>query len=374
MRIVLAPDSFKGTATAADAAAALAEGWHTARPGDDLLLRPMADGGEGTLAAVTAARPGATVHRLPGCTGPDGRPVTGACAVFPDGTALVELATASGLPLLGPDLAPLTATTRGTGEAVAAALDRGARRLLIALGGSAGTDGGAGLLAALGLRLLDRDGRQLPDGGGSLAELATVDRSGLRPAPPGGVRLLTDVTNPLLGPDGAAAVYGPQKGAGPADIARLEQGLARLAAHLGGDPAAPGAGAAGGTAYGLAAAWGATTTLGAAAVADLLGLDAALAGADLAVSGEGRFDATSLRGKAVGEVTQRAARAGVRTVVVAGESADPTVLTLTGLAGSAGAARSRALHWLREAGARLAAGHGRRGPAADRPPPLDPPR
>ncbi|MFJ8436735.1 glycerate kinase [Kitasatospora sp. NPDC094019] len=354
MRIVLAPDSFKGTATAAEAARALADGWRSVRPADQLLPLPMADGGEGTLDAVAAARPGATAHEVPGCAGPDGRPVPGRYLRLPDGTALVELATASGLPLLGDRPAPLTATTRGTGEAIAAALDAGATALTVALGGSASTDGGAGLLSALGLRALDRSGTPLPDGGGALAALARVDLDRLRPAPPGGVRLLTDVTNPLLGPNGAAAVYGPQKGAGPAEAALLELGLGRYARLLGGDPGQPGAGAAGGTAFGLAAAWGARITPGAAAVADLLGLDTALAGADLVITGEGRFDATSLQGKVVGEVLGRAARAGVPARLVAGDSTDVRALTLVALAGDPDDARHRALHWLTRAGARLA--------------------
>ncbi|MBB4950484.1 glycerate kinase [Kitasatospora gansuensis] len=353
MRVVIAPDSFKGTVTAEEAALALAEGWRSVRPDDHLTLRPMADGGEGTLAAVAAAHPGSTLHRVAACTGPDGRPVDGAYALLPDGTAVIELATVSGLPLMA-QLAPLTATTRGTGELVAAALDHGATRLLIGLGGSASTDGGAGLLAALGLSLLDRDGRPLPDGGGSLARAHRIDRTGLRPAPPGGVRLLTDVTNPLLGPDGAAAVYGPQKGAGPANVAELERGLTHLAGLFGGDPDRPGAGAAGGTAYGLAAAWDAAVAPGASTVAELLRLDQALATADLVVTGEGRFDATSLRGKVVGEIVLRAERAGVPVRVVAGESADARALTLTALAGDPASARGRAGHWLRVAGARLA--------------------
>ncbi|MGW6919125.1 glycerate kinase [Kitasatospora sp. NPDC054939] len=362
MRIVLAPDSFKGSITAADAARALADGWRSVRPDDELLTLPMADGGEGTLDAVAAARPGTTVHDVPHCTGPDGGPVTGRYALLPDGTALVELATASGLPLMARGLAPLTATTRGTGEAVAAALDAGASGLTVALGGSASTDGGAGLLAALGLRVQGPSGSPLPDGGGALAIAAAVDRTRLRPAPAGGVRLLTDVVNPLLGPSGAAAVYGPQKGAGPAEAALLERGLRRFAGLLGGDPQQPGAGAAGGTAYGLAAAWGARIAPGAAAVADLLGLDAALAGADLVVTGEGRFDGTSLLGKAVGEVIARAGRAGTPVRVVAGESADDRALTLVSLAGDGDDARRRADHWLVRAGARLARDAG---PAVD---------
>ncbi|MGW4896914.1 glycerate kinase [Kitasatospora sp. NPDC004240] len=354
MRILLAPDSFKGTVTATDAARALADGWRSVRPGDELVTLPMADGGEGTLDAVAAARPGTTVHEVPGCTGPDGRPVTGRYALLPDGAALVELATASGLPLMDGRLAPLSATTRGTGEAIAAALDAGATALTVALGGSASTDGGAGLLCALGLRVRGRSGAGLPDGGGALVTAGSVDLTGLRPAPAGGVRLLTDVTNPLLGPAGAAAVYGPQKGAGQAEAALLERGLSRFAELLGGDPSQPGAGAAGGTAYGLVAAWGARIAPGAAAVADLLGLDAALAGADLVVTGEGRFDATSLLGKAVGEVIARAERAAVPVRVVAGDSTDGRALTLVSLAGDADDAQRRAAHWLFRAGADLA--------------------
>ncbi|GAA1961722.1 glycerate kinase [Kitasatospora viridis] len=358
MRVVVAPDSFKGTVTADDAARALADGWRSVRPDDHLMLRPMADGGEGTLAAVRSANPAAELHTVPGCTGPDGRPVDGLFALLPDGTAVVELAVASGLPLLGDELAPLTATTRGTGETIAAALDRGATRLLVALGGSASTDGATGLLGALGLRLLDPEGRPLPDGGGALGRACRVDITRLRPAPAGGVRLLTDVTNPLLGRDGAAAVYGPQKGATSEQVERLDRGLARLAEVFGGRPEQPGAGAAGGTAYGLVAAWGATITPGAAAVAELLRLDQAFVHADLVITGEGRFDATSLRGKAVGEVIARAQRAEVPVRVVAGESAVPRTLTLTDLAGDPLAARQEPAHWLREAGARLARSSG----------------
>ncbi|MFJ9444699.1 glycerate kinase [Kitasatospora sp. NPDC101235] len=353
MRVVLAPDSFKGTVTATDAARALADGWRSVRPDDELIARPMADGGEGTLAAVAAALPGTTEHDVSGCTGPDGRPVTGRYALLPDGTALVELAVASGLPLMSRP-APLTATTRGTGETVAAALDAGVRRLTVALGGSASTDGGTGLLAALGLRLTDAEGRELSDGGGALLRAHRVDATGLRPAPPGGVVLLTDVTNPLLGPDGAAAVYGPQKGADPSEVALLDQGLSRLAALLGADPDQAGSGAAGGTAYGLTAAWDAVIRPGAAAVADLLHLDQDIATADLVITGEGRYDATSLRGKAVGEVLARAARAGVPARIVAGESADDRALTLSALAGNPASAREHAQKWLVRAGARLA--------------------
>ena len=188
--------------------------------------------------------------------------------------------------------------------------------------------GGPGHWAALGARFLDAAGEPLPAGGGALADLAVADLSGLRAPPGSGVSCLTDVTAPLLGTRGAAAVFGPQKGADEGQIARLEAGLARLAEVLGGDPSAPGAGAAGGTGYGLAAVWGAVLTPGAAELGRLAGLDRALADADLVITGEGRFDETSLTGKTCGTVIAAAAAAGVPVAVVAGQaSAGVAVLT-----------------------------------------------
>jgi glycerate kinase len=360
-RVVIAPDSFKGSATAAEVAAALAEGWRSVRPDDEVVELPLADGGEGTLEVFAAALPGAR-HRTVRVTGPDGREVDAGWLALPDGTAVVELACASGLPLMThPD--PLGAQTVGLGEVAAAALDAGARRLVTALGGSASTDAGSGALAALGARFLDPYGRSLPAGGGALADLARIDLVGLRPPPPGGVLCLVDVDAPLLGPRGAAAVFGPQKGAGPADIARLERGLARVADLLGGDPAAPGAGAAGGTAYGLAAAWRATLVPGVDTVAACAGLPAALAGADVVVTGEGRFDTTSLSGKVVGGVVRLAASAGpaaVPVLLVAGQLADVPpaqirrAVALADLAGDAAPAVSGPRRWLVAAAARLA--------------------
>jgi glycerate kinase len=265
------------------------------------------------------------------------------------------------------------AQTTGLGELLGRALDAGVGRILVGLGGSASTDGGTGALAALGGRFLDAGGQPLPPGGGALADLARADLSGLRAPPGGGVTCLTDVTAPLLGLRGAAAVFGPQKGADGAQIARLEAGLARLAEMLGGDPAAPGAGAAGGTGYGLAAAWGAALTPGAAELGRLAGLDRALAGADLVITGEGRFDETSLTGKTCGTVIAAAAAAGVPVAVVAGQVCDAlaapgpadagvpggnpapvAVVTLAGLAGGTAGALARPRRWLRAAGGRLA--------------------
>ncbi|MGY2080609.1 glycerate kinase [Modestobacter sp. SYSU DS0657] len=358
MRVVLAPDSFKGTLDAAAAAEALAAGWRRRRPDDDVRTVPLADGGEGTLEALGHDLPDAA-WRTAAVTGPDGRPVDAAWLLRPDGTAVVEMARAAGLPLLAePD--PLGATTRGLGQLLAAVVaDPAVERVVLTLGGSATTDGGTGALAALGARFTDVEGADLPPGGGALARLAAVDLSGLVPPPPGGVQCLVDVTAPLLGPLGAAGQFGPQKGADPAQVAALDAGLARLADLLGGDRDAPGAGAAGGTAYGFAVAWGAEFVSGATAVADAAGLDDALAGADLVVTGEGQFDAQSLRGKVVGNLLDRAAVAGVPVAVVAGRVAGgglPVLraVSLTDLAGSSAAAMADPARWLTAAGEVLA--------------------
>src|SRR5262245_13074406 len=300
MRVVIAPDSFKGSISAAEAAAALADGWRRARPGDQLTLLPLADGGEGTLDVLATSEPASRWHPAE-VTGPAGQPVAASWLELPGGVHVVELARASGLPLLArPD--PLGAQTTGTGELIGRALDAGARRILITLGGSASTDGGTGALSELGARFTDAAGRDLPPGGGALARLAAASLAGLRPPPPGGVACLTDVRAPLLGRSGAAAVFGPQKGADPRQITVLEDGLRRLAAVLGGGSGTPGAGAAGGTAFGFAAAWGAAIMPGAAEICRAAGLPAALAGADLVITGEGRYDETSADGKVTGTV------------------------------------------------------------------------
>ena len=310
--VVIAPDSFKGTVSARVAAEALAAGWRDVAPNDRVRILPQADGGEGTLDVIAAAVPAAIRRAAAQVTGPDGRAVTVEWLQLPGGDAVVELAQCCGLPLMAvPDA--LGATTRGLGEVIAAALDAGAGRLTIALGGSASTDGGTGALAALGLRLRSAAGGDLPDGGGALRDLVAVDRDALRPAPQVGALLLTDVTAPLLGPRGAAAVFGPQKGASPAQVRMLDDGLARLATLLGGDPAAPGAGAAGGAAFGFAAVWGAGIVSGADHVAELTGLPAALAAADVVLTGEGRFDAQSLSGKVVGRILDTATASGAST-------------------------------------------------------------
>ncbi|WP_299959505.1 glycerate kinase [uncultured Modestobacter sp.] len=359
LRVVIAPDSFKGTLDATAAADALAAGWRRERPDDELVTVPLADGGEGTLDALGHDLP-AECWRSAAVTGPDGGPVDAAWLLLPDGTAVVEMARAAGLPLLR-RADPLGATTRGLGQLLAAVVaDPAVHRVMLTLGGSATTDGGTGALAALGARFLDAEGADLPPGGGALTRLARVDLAGLVPPPDGGVQCLVDVTAPLLGPLGAAGQFGPQKGATPDQVAVLDDALARLADLLGGDREAPGAGAAGGTAYGFAACWGAEFVSGARAVAAAAGLDDALRDATLVVTGEGQFDAQSLRGKVVGDLVDRAGTAGVPVAVVAGRvdaAGDLPVaraLSLTDLAGSVAGAMSDPARWLAAAGTQLA--------------------
>jgi glycerate kinase len=359
--IVIAPDSFKGSLSAREVADAIAAGWRSVAPDDTLTLIPQADGGEGTIDAIEAAVAG-SVRRSAGLvTGPDGRPTPGEWLELPSGAAVVELAQSSGLPLMQtPD--SHGATTRGLGEVIRAALDAGATSLVIGLGGSASTDGGSGALAALGLGLADDTGSPLPDGGAALSRLGSVDRTGLVPAPAGGVVLLTDVTAPLLGHTGAAAVFGPQKGASAADVELLDGALANFARVLGGDAAQAGAGAAGGTGFGFASVWNATLESGADYLAVLSGLGAAIDGADVLILGEGRFDSQSLGGKVVGQLLQRAEERDVHAGVIAGQVTTTAVLrgepvwtaALVDLAGSIEAAIAEPAHWLREAGAAAA--------------------
>jgi glycerate 2-kinase len=355
--VVIAPDSFKGTATAIEAVRALADGWTSERPGDIVRLMPMADGGEGTLDAFEIAVPGS--RRMPVTVqGPDNRPVAAHWLLLPDGTGVVELANTSGITLLDP-LLPLDAHTLGFGQAIAAALDHGVERLLLAIGGSSSTDGGVGALVALGATFTDPTHRPIRLGNKALGTLSRVDLTGLRALPPGGAAILSDVTSPLLGPDGAAAVFGPQKGADEAQVNGLESNLVRLARLMSAiDPLTPGAGAAGGTGFGLLA-WGATIQAGAKAVGEALALPAAVGSADIVVTGEGRYDDQSAAGKVPSYLAALAADAGGQAMLVAGViESDPTgfvaAASLTELAGTAQAAMADTVHWLREAGARLA--------------------
>ncbi|QIG39332.1 glycerate kinase [Microbacterium sp. 4R-513] len=362
---VFAPDSFKGSIGAAAAAAALAAGWGSVRPADLIVLRPVADGGEGTLDAFAAAVPGAQRMSVV-VRGPDGRATDASWLLLPStpeaslGTAVVELASTSGMELLGDRRLPWDADTTGFGQAIVAALDSGVSRLVLGIGSSASTEGGIGLLTALGARFTDAAANPVAPGARGLLSLADADLEGLRPLPPGGVLVLSDVTNPLLGLAGAAAVFGPQKGLGRDDVPRVDDGLSRLAGLLPADPQTPGAGAAGGTGFALLA-WGARLVPGAAEVAELVGLRDALAEASVVITGEGSYDGQSAAGKAPAHVAALATESGVPVALAAGRitedastSAFAATVSLTDLAGSTTAALHEPARWLREAGAVLA--------------------
>lgn len=315
--VVVAPDKFKGSLTAGEVGAAVRAGLLAVDPDLDVRVLPVADGGDGTLDAAI----GAGFRRLAvQVSGPVGEPVDAAIAIR-DEVAVVELALASGLVLLPVDeLEPLSASSFGTGELVAAALDHGCTRIILGVGGSACTDGGAGLLQALGARFLDHDGEELPQGGGSLVRLYEVDLAELDWRLPGVEFVLaSDVDNPLLGPRGAAHVYGPQKGATPDDVEQLDVGLGRLADAI--DPGAadiPGAGAAGGVGFAALSVLQATPSPGIDVVLDLIGFEEQLEGAQLVITGEGRLDEQTLHGKAPAGVADAADAAGVRVVAVSG--------------------------------------------------------
>ncbi|HEV2740809.1 MAG TPA: glycerate kinase [Candidatus Elarobacter sp.] len=326
MRVVVAPDKFKGSLDAAAAAAAIANGVRDVIPAAVCELVPMADGGDGTVDAFLAS--GAT-PRTVRVTGPLGALVDATYARDGD-VAIVEMAAASGLVLVQEHRDARRATTRGTGELLRHALDGGAARIVLGIGGSATTDGGAGALAALGARFLDATGAVLEPSPDGLVRVARVDLAALDPRLRAiDLAIACDVDNPLLGPAGAAAVYGPQKGASPDDVAFLDGVLARVAdamtAATGHDlRALPGAGAAGGLGWALASACGARLERGVALVAEVRGLARMLDGADWCFTGEGRIDAQTLRGKVVDGVAALARAAHV-PVVAFGGSVDPAV-------------------------------------------------
>ncbi|MFF7637576.1 glycerate kinase [Kitasatospora sp. NPDC008050] len=319
--VVVAPDKFKGTLEGAEVAARLAAGIRRVVPGVEVRELPVADGGEGTLAAALAA--GFT--RIPvKVAGPTGLPVDAAIAVK-GSTAVVELAQASGLARLpGGRTAPLAAGSFGVGQLIGRAVGLGVKRVVLGLGGSACTDGGAGMVQALGIGLYDAEGGELPPGGAALRRLHRLDLGSLADTLNGvEVVVACDVDNPLLGPRGATAVYGPQKGADGAELVVLEAGLTRWAevvgATIGADfRQAPGAGAAGGVGFAALALLGATMRPGIELLLELLGFDEAVRGARLVVTGEGCLDAQTLHGKAPAGVAAAAAGAGVPVAAVAG--------------------------------------------------------
>jgi glycerate kinase len=326
MRVLIAPDKFRGTLSADEAAQAIARGWRRAVPRVEVETLPLGDGGEGTLDALVAALGGERVTET--VTGPLGDPTRAEFAVVhaPEGElAVIEMARASGLALVVSSRRdPLRATTRGTGELILAACRRGIRRVMVCIGGSATNDAGAGVAQAVGIRLLDGRGRDLRPGGAALGDLARVDVSRLDPAVAAAdIVAATDVDNPLIGPRGASAVYGPQKGATPAQVLELDEALRHFAAvvyrDLGLDVRdLPGAGAAGGLGAGLIAFLGAKLRPGIALVMDAVAFQGRLAGTNLVVTGEGSFDEQSLRGKVPAGVLRAAEEARVPAVVLCG--------------------------------------------------------
>jgi glycerate kinase len=299
-RVVIAPDAFKGSAINEDIAVWLREGWLSIRPADTVICIPMADGGEGTLKTIKNQREDAEISIL-SVIGADGRSNRAQWLLLDDGTAVVELAMTSGITRME-KLDPLGAHTFGLGQLLnEVRRDPGVERINVALGGSASTDGGTGALRALGFRFLDEIEGEIPLGGAGLNVLAKIDTANISPPPKGGVTCLVDVSNPLLGEMGAAAVFARQKGANLEQIKVLESGLRKFT-EVCGFPDSAGSGAAGGTAYGLRAAWGAKIVSGAAFISELVGLPEAIAASDYVITGEGRLDLQSWGGKVVGYV------------------------------------------------------------------------
>ncbi len=319
-RVLLAPDKFKGTLTGAEVAASLAAGIRSRRPAVDVVAVPVADGGDGSLAAFETAGFERVALRA---TDAAGRTAS-TWYVRRGDDAVVELAEVAGLAGLKGAHIALTASSRGLGELIAHALDAGCTRVLVGIGGSASTDGGLGLVQALGARVRDPSGAEVGPGGAGAATAATLDLAGLHPGLSAArIEVACDVDNPLIGPEGAAAVYGPQKGADPDQVRQLDAALANwadvVAAATGHDRRSdPGAGAAGGVGFGAVAILGAMLRPGAELMLDQLGFAAALAGADLIVTGEGSLDEQTLRGKAPAAVAAAGRAAGVPVVAVAG--------------------------------------------------------
>lgn len=364
---MIAPDKFKGTLEAFEVARALAEGWRRGDRAAEIEEVPVADGGDGTLEALVTGL-GGEVRRAT-VTGPLGDPVEAPYGLVGTGGGLmgvVEMARASGLALLHESRRdPLRATTRGTGELILAACEHAPARVMVCIGGSATNDAGAGMAQALGIRLLDEEGEDLPPGGSALERLARIDLSGLPPS----VRdvefvVASDVDNPLTGPHGASAVYGPQKGAGPEDVAFLDRVLGHFAAVVHRDLGIdvrdlPGAGAAGGLGAGLVAFLGAKLRPGFELVAEAAGLPGKVESCDVVVTGEGRYDGQSERGKAPGGVLRMAREARVRSALVVGqieEGPRPDADVVYSLAEKAGLAEAlaRPRELLEEAGEEVA--------------------
>jgi glycerate kinase len=328
MRIIIAPDKFKGSLGSREVAEAIARGFSGGWPGTELVSCPLADGGEGTLEVLVHTTGGKAV--VCDVTGPLGERRRAPLGILGDGkTAVVEMATASGLVLVPPDKRdPRYTTTAGTGDLIRAALDMGMRRIIVGIGGSATNDGGTGMASALGVRFLDDCSEDLPAGAIYLNNLESIDMRGLDPRIlQARIVVASDVTNPLLGDKGATRVYAPQKGASEYDVELLERGLSRLAEVVSatlvpGVEDRPGAGAAGGLGFGLMAFLGAEVRPGVEVVMEAVGFEDKLSACDLVVTGEGRLDAQTAYGKTVTGVARAAGQRGIPVLALGGEVAE----------------------------------------------------
>lgn len=369
MKVVIAPDSFKGTITAADAASAIAAGVRSAWPSADVVLCPMADGGEGTADTLLVACGGES--RSATVRGPLGENVTAQYALIDDGrTAVVDMAAAAGMTLVPPSKRnPLNTTTFGVGQLILHAIIAGAQNIIVGLGGSATVDGGIGAAQAVGVQFDCNPPLETGDilTGGDLSRIQSVSLTHRDPRIKScDIVAAYDVENPLIGPSGAAEIYGPQKGASPEDVSLLDSGLHHLAKivefHFGISIAEEiGSGAAGGLGVGLVAFFGATLTSGIELVMEQTALDQHVADADLVITGEGRFDAQSAMGKVIAGVSRTARRHGAAIVAIVGSAADDpgpagalvdACFDLSRIAGDAQAALDQPQQWLTEAAAR----------------------
>jgi glycerate kinase len=369
MKVVVAPDKFKGTLSAKAVARAMADGIKEVLPDAEVVLVPMADGGEGTMDALLAAVGGRT-HEVV-VTGPLGEPTAAQFGILADGTAIIEMARASGFELVPPDKRdPTVTTTYGTGELIEAALDFSCRRIIIGIGGSATCDAGIGAAQALGVKILKEDGSEVGFGGRELVTIAGIDIAPIDPRTRGVQFLVaSDVKNPLYGPLGAAHVFAPQKGASAEQVILLEQGLINFAGVVERDLGVtvselPGGGAAGGLGAGLVAFLGATIKPGAELVMEAVELRRKLQGADLVVTGEGQIDFQSAYGKVPAGVAGLARECAVKTVAIAGRLGEgyqelynagiDEIITLEKTAGSLEAAMNNPAPFIKKAASRIA--------------------
>jgi glycerate kinase len=354
-KILIAPDSFKGSATSAQVAKALAEGWKLTRPNDEIVIAPFADGGEGTLDCIESVTPDSV--RIPilvqSATGIEHQ---SSWLLVGSDTAVIEMATLCGITTVD-QLDPLGAHSYGLGQAILAALaDVRVNEILIAVGGSASTDAGKGALTALGFKALDADGKELARGGGDLHRFARIEVPSELRKLSRGMKILVDVQSPLTGLNGAAYVFGPQKGADAAQVEHLDKGLAHFLKVLGVQDRA-GYGAAGGVSCGLAVVLGASIVSGVSTIAELIGLEEKIKEADCVITGEGSFDDQSYRGKAVGYLLETAQEIERPVMIACGANKNAessSILSLIELAPSVESAISDSQHWLTECGKVLA--------------------